>query len=427
MALKEVKNKTTGEIAMFDDETGNIMPVQPKSKAEEPVVSATQLKQVRNKKTGALALFDPDTGAVFPQQEVTQQVQDIGAQHQAGREALNQPPPSERVDEVQKGMQPKPRPMGGVPDINLDFKTGKASLVPPSPGGSYGIAPAVLAPASRIPAALTGAVTSAAEDIGKGQFPSVSGMAMGGLGGFVSPEIAKGAQGAFRGVAGVFGRGPLKKAGGAMMEEAKAITRPMTTPETDVQLMNEISSFGRTAPPEVEKMVNDVFNKVVGTRVSGQPLSYGEVFKNATALNEKVHDLYGKGLTKVAEPLDRIQKKMMEDLSASGPEAQAAVDAYHKAVGMFGGMAGLKRAIKNISGIGTGGAAIVAAALKPSTAVVSGPAALLAGIANLSTRVPGIGPHVAKALITDPGSISLGAGRALAEAINEVAKEKGVY
>jgi len=425
MALREVRNKKTGDIAMFDDETGNVMPTQPKNAAEAPVVSATQLRQVRNKKTGALGLFDPDTGSVFPQQEATQQVQDLGAQHGATLANMQQPPPEARVAEVQQSLKPPPRPMGGVSDI--DITGGKASLVPPAAGGSYGIAPAILTPAARIPAAIGGAVTSAAEDIGQGKFPSVGGMAMGGLGGFVSPEIAKGAQSLYRGAAGIFGRGPMKKAASGIYDETKAITRPMTTPETDLAMLDQIDAMGRTLPAEAKKAVTDIFDKFVGSRVSGKPLSYGEVFKNATALNEQVHKLYASGATKVAEPLDAIQKKMMTDLAASGPEAQAAVDAYHRAVGMFGGMSGVMRVMKNLTGLSAGGAGLVAAALKPSTMMVSGPAALLAGIANLSTRVPGVGPHVAQALITEPGKISLGAGRALADAINDAVKEKEWY
>jgi hypothetical protein len=249
-------------------------------------------------------------------------------------------------------------------------------------------------------------------------------MVAGGLGGFISPEVAKLGKAAYRGAASVFGRGPLKEAGNAIYSETKALTKPTATTETENEIMSQIGNFGRTAPKETEKVVTDVFNKIAGAKASGKPLSYGEVFNNATQLNQEVHSLYTSGHKEAAGQLEKLHGKMMEDLATAGPEAQQAVDSYKRAVGAFGGYGGVVQAVKKITGVGTGGAAIVAAALKPSTMWASAPAALAGGIANLSTRLPGgVGEGIARALIKDPGSISLGAARVLAEAINTGAKE----
>ncbi len=281
-------------------------------------------------------------------------------------------------------------------------------------------------PWGRTANAAIGAGMSAVEDISKGKTPSISGMAVGGLGGAIGPEVAKVGKALYRGAAGVFGRGPLKKAGSTIMEETKALTGPVSTQGTEQELLRQSQGFGRTTERSVERGVTDMFDRIAGAKAAGQPLTYGEVFKNARNLNEDIHKLYKNGENQAAGELQKVYNKMMDDMAATGPEAQKAVDSYKRAIGYFGGLEGAKKVAKRIAMYGTGAGGIVAGALASpgSTAAVSVPAALIGGIANLSTRLPlGVGDGIARALITDPGSLSIGAARALAQAINEAGKE----
>lgn len=328
-------------------------------------------------------------------------------------------PNEARVQEVQRGIheesQPKIHRPPGVEFVtqNLPSIIGAAASFNP-----YG----------RAANAAIGAGTSVAQDIYEGKVPSLTGAVVGGLGGAVGPEVAKLGKMAYRGAASMFGRGPLKKAGSTIMEETKALTKPVTTAGTEQELLSQAKTFGRTAEPQVQKGVTDMFDKIAGAKAAGQPLTYGEVFHNARSLNEDIHSLYKSGNKQAAGELEKVYDKMMQDMATSGPEAQQAVDAYKRAVGVFGGWEGAKQVAKRVAMYGAGAGGIVSGALSPKSLLVSAPAALVGAIANLSTRLPlGIGQGIATALIKDPGSLSTGAARMLAQEINSVGKETLEY
>lgn len=407
-----IRNQTTGEQAWFDETTGAITPVKIEGNVQPADVQAgvqgqvgPQLQRVRNKQTGALAVFDPSTGQVFPEKETTQQIQSMGQTLQEGRTQLEQPPPEAKVQEVQRGLSAGiTRPMGAISDI--DVTGGKPKLVPPAPSPGISLenltTPAAVAGAAALGA---GALPVAALGAGVyGATRALQGKEFDPVGTALSAIPIQAPKALLRTASGLFGRGPLKKAAGTMLEEARASTKPVTMTNTATALQGE----GRTIPSAVKTTVQELDDLATQAHLQGKPLNYGEWFTKFGELEEQTAAAFRAKQGSVGGPLRKIKDAIMSDLEAAGPEAKQALEAYKRASGMLGGIEGAKKILKSIPYAYTLGA-VTAGAVKPATLAITAPAALIGGVTNLFMRLPGVGEPIARALIKDPKSISQGA------------------
>lgn len=438
-----------------------LVPVDPSSQVYKDLMAVNQANTNPGVSgTKKLIPVDPSSAefkAIMSGQDLQQRTQPPGAPNEA------------RVQQVQQQLAGKPRPMGATPDINIDFKTGKAKLEPPSDTGASGwmkdwglpIAEGAfqLTPigrASRTARAVIGGASAIGQDIIEGKTPSIGHAAMG-VGASLVPEAAiQAGKWGMRTAAKAFGKGPIQEGGKAAAQEV--LKRVPTVEQATEQFKNVKAmttslegagdEFGRVTKEimkdaertglekGVQNRVLQEIQDITEQRLRGKPLNYGEVFKRARDINEEAMRA---STNEGRVALRKLHGAYIDDLSKVSPEAKQAVDAYRLAkrseavvnATASGSKEGLAKQLEKAGEIFTPEEVKNLEAIRrhvgPEWKGAFSKLATVAGLGGYLTPIPGVGPAstaglVMSALVRMPGGMGVALARSVVSPEGTISK-----
>lgn len=394
-----------------------LVPVDPNSEVAKNLLAVQPAVRPDVAETRQLVPTNINPQLLLDKGKADQMQADVENSAKTGASLSGSPAPS-RVEPL---AMDKPRPMGGVSDF--DIKTGK--IVPATAGsasGSYGpAAMALTGPLGLVAQSALGGGTAALEG---GDLKDVAiAAALPGASKLATPYV----KGTLRWASKATGGGkPLLKAGEEAMASAQSIKTPMASEKafesTGKTLQGLGENVGLTTTKEVIPEARRLAGDIGASLKNGKPFDYGKFLTRATELNEEAHRLFVAGQNKAGDQMRAIHQAMLEDLSRMGPEAADAVARYATALRSAGGWSGLKK-MAVLAGLPSAASTVSALLGSAPAAIASGATGLgTAGVGlatNLATRIPGIGPKIAGALISPTGNASPVIAELLREKVNE--------